>query len=276
MQQRRIPVLTWHGYNLFGNTYETNDLIAFGEDLQVIAACGFSVVPLVDVARWVRGEREDFERYVVALSCDDGTDFDALDLPHPVHGLQVSFASRLADFRVINTMNAHASITSFVIASPTAREQIAIGAMNGQRALNDDWWQSANERGLVTIESHGWDHNHPTVSPVVQRDQSTGDFFVINTFAECDMHVRASANFIESKSRRRPQLFAYPWTQASDYMRSEYMPMHAETHGTIAAFGGASDYVTRDSDRWYLPRFVYGPDWKSRAGLERILRDSLG
>jgi hypothetical protein len=276
MRQRRIPVLTWHGYNLFGNAYETNDLIAFGDDLQTIASLGFSVVPLVELARWVRRERANFDAPVVALSCDDGTDFDALALSHPVHGLQESFASRLARFRAgANGTNRCASITSFVIASPTARRQIADGAMGGQRALNDHWWQSANECGLVTIESHGWDHNHPTVLPVIQREQRSGDFFAIDTFAECDAHVRASANFIESKSGRRPQLFAYPWTQASDYMRCEYMPTHAEAQGTIAAFGGASDYVTRDSDRWCLPRFVFGPDWKSGEGLERILRGSL-
>jgi hypothetical protein len=274
MRQSRIPVLTWHGYNLFGNTYETNDLIAFGEDLQTIADNGFTIVPLVEVARWVRAERADFEYPVVALSCDDGTDFDANDLSHSVHGPQRSFASRLAEFRATRGAEC-ASLTSFVIASATARRQIADGAMGGQRALNDDWWQRANEQGLVTIESHGWDHNHPTVSPVIQREQKTGDFFAINTFAECDVHVRASANFIESKGGRRPQLFAYPWTQASDYMRFEYMPQHAPRHGTIAAFGGASDYIERDSDRWYLPRFVFGPDWKHREGLKQILRGSL-
>lgn len=276
MQQLRIPVLTWHAYNLFGNTYETNDLIAFGEDLQTIFACGFSVVPLIEVARWVRGERGDFAAPVVALSCDDGTDFDALDLSHPVHGPQQSFVTRLAEFRA-STGAAHvqAPITSFVIASPSARRQIADGAMAGQQALNDHWWRAASDSGLLQIESHGWDHNHPTVSPVVQREQRTGDFFAIDTFAECDAHVRAAANFIESVVGRRPQLFAYPWTQASHYMRAEYMPRHAEAVGTIAAFGGASDYIDRESDRWYLPRFVFGPDWKSRAGLEKILYGSL-
>lgn len=34
--QPRIAVLTWHGYNIFGNTYGTNDLIAFGEDLHTL------------------------------------------------------------------------------------------------------------------------------------------------------------------------------------------------------------------------------------------------
>ena len=41
--------------------------------------------------------------------------------------------------------------------------------------------------------------------------------------------------------------------------------------GTIAAFGGQSDYLTRDSDRWYLPRFVFGPDWNSRDSLLALL-----
>ena len=89
------------------------------------------------------------------------------------------------------------------------------------------------------------------------------------------MHVRAARQFIESKSGRKPALFAYPWTQASDYMRREYMPKHAEANGVIAAFGGQSDYLTKNSDRWYLPRFVFGPDWKSADGLRAIVRGAL-
>ena len=78
-----------------------------------------------------------------------------------------------------------------------------------------------------------------------------------------------------SQSGRKPALFAYPWTQASDYMRRDYMPQFAATNGVIAAFGGQSDYLTQRSDRWYLPRFVFGPDWKSADGLRAILRGAL-
>ena len=277
--QTRIPVLTWHGYNVFGNTYESNDLLAFADDLRTIDDAGFAVVPLVEIARWVRGEQADFTlhgRPVVALSCDDGTDYDWQDMTHPEFGAQKSFAHSMRDFRALNVGAQPAlTLTSFVIASPTARAQIDSGAMSGQGALNDRWWHAANHSGLVTIESHGWDHNHPTVSPVVQRDQCTGDFFAIDTFAECDVHVRAASQFIESKSGRKPALFAYPWTQASEYMRREYMPQFAEKNGVIAAFGGQSDYLTKHSDRWYLPRFVFGPDWKSADGLRAILRGSL-
>ncbi len=276
--QQRIPVLTWHGYNVFGDRYDNNDLIAFAADLRVIDDAGFAVVPLVEVARWVRGERNDFAdlaggaRPVVALSCDDGTDYDWRNVIHPEHGAQTSFAESIRSFQRERPGQQPAlSLTSFVIASPSARRQIDLGAMAGQGALNDDWWQAANASGLMPIESHGWDHNHPTVSPVVQREQRSGDFFAIDTFAECDMHVRAAANFIESRADRRPLLFAYPWTQASDYMRYHYMPAAAEPLGTIAAFGGQSDYLTRDSDRWYLPRFVFGPDWNSRDSLLTLL-----
>lgn len=275
----RVPVLTWHGYNVFGNSYESNDLIAFADDLRTINDAGFAVVPLVEVARWVRGERPDFLQYgrpVVALSCDDGTDYDWKDMTHPEFGPQKSFAHGMRDFQA-QCVGAQPSLnmTSFVIASQSARAQIDMGAMNAQSALNDDWWRAANESGLIAIESHGWDHNHPTVSPVVQRNQHTGDFFAIDTFAECDMHVRATSQFIESKSGRKPELFAYPWTQASDYMRRQYMPNHAGANGVLAAFGGHSDYLTKHSDRWYLSRFVFGPDWKSPDALRAILRGAL-
>lgn len=277
--QRRVPVLTWHGYNVFGNTYQTNDLVAFAEDLRTIHEAGFAVIPLTEVARWVRGERADFAQYdhpVVALSCDDGTDYDWKDLTHPEHGPQTSFASSMRAFHEKHPGAQPAlTMTSFVIASPSARQQIDAGAMRAQGALNDDWWHAANASGLISIESHGWDHNHPTVNPVVQRTQRTGDFFAIDTLAECDMHVRAASQFIESKSGRKPPLFAYPWTEASAYMRGEYMPGCAELNGVIAAFGGESGYITKDSNRWCLPRFVFGPDWKSKEGLQDVLRGAL-
>ncbi len=277
MQQARIPVLTWHGYNVFGNTYETNDLIAFRNDLETIVEAGFAIVSLHNVARWVIGEHDfsSLAKPVVALTCDDGTDYDWRDTSHPEHGMQTAFATTLRTFRTRHPSYAEANLTSFVITSPSARAQIARGAMNSQNALNDDWWAAAVASGLIEIESHGWDHNHPAVSPVVQRVQRKGDFFAIDTFADCDVHVRASANFIESRAGRRPALFAYPWTQASDYMRFEYMPKHAATHGAISAFGGPSDYIRRDSDHWYLPRFVFGPDWKSKESLLNILRGSF-
>ncbi len=279
LAQNRIPVLTWHGYNVFGNTYPTNDLIALADDLRTIDDAGFAVVPLVEVAHWIRGGRlnfSEFSRPVVALSCDDGTDYDWRGMTHPEFGQQRSFASSFRDFQAQRPDAQSAlNMTSFVIASPSARAQIDRGAMHAQGALNDDWWQTANDSALLTIESHGWDHNHPTVSPVVQRDQNTGNFFAIDTFAECDMQVRAASQFIESRGGRKPALFAYPWTQASAYMRREYMPQFAETHGLIAAFGGQSDYITKNSDRWYLPRFVFGPDWKSADGLLAILRGAL-
>ncbi len=279
LPQTRIPVLTWHGYNVFGNSYESNDLIAFAADLRAIDDAGFAVVPLVDVARWVRGDLIDLPhcaRPVVALTCDDGTDYDWHDLAHPEFGPQQSFAHSMREFQE-QRVGAQPALcmTSFVIASPSARSQIDVGAMNAQGALNDHWWHAANESALLSIDSHGWDHNHPTVSPVVQRDQHTGNFFAIDTFAECEIHVRAASQFIASKSGRKPALFAYPWTQGSDYMRREYMPQYAETNGVIAAFGGQSDYVTKNSDRWYLPRFVFGPDWKSTDGLRAILRGAL-
>ena len=277
--QSRIPVLTWHGYNVFGNSYETNDLLAFADDLSTVHEAGFRIVPLTEVARWVRGDRSNFAALgqpVVALSCDDGTDYDWACVSHPQHGLQTSFAEIMRRFHALNPgAQPTLGMTSFVIASPTARAQINRGAMQAQEALNDHWWREANSSGLVTVESHGWDHNHPAVSPVVQRDQCAGDFFAIDTFAECDMHVRAASNFIESRGERRPKLFAYPWTQASDYMRFDYMPKHAETSGLLAAFGGQSDYITEQSDRWFLPRFVFGPDWKSKAQLLAILHESL-
>ena len=100
------PVLTWHGYNVFGDRYENNDLIAFAADLRSIDDAGFAVVPLLEVARWVRGEQDDFAdfvadgRPVAALSCDDGTDYDWLNVNHPSMACKAASRHHCASFSV--------------------------------------------------------------------------------------------------------------------------------------------------------------------------------
>ena len=158
------------------------------------------------------------------------------------------------------------SLTSFVIASPSARRQIDVGAMGG-RALNDDRWQAANASGLMPIESHGWDF---TITPPCRRWCSASSAVAIfwrlipSPSATC---MRAAANFIESRAGRRPSLFAYHGRRRRTTCAIATCPPSPSRFGTIAAFGGQSDYLTRDSDRWYLPRFVFGPDWNSRDSL---------
>ena len=152
----------------------------------------------------------------MALSCDDGTDYDWRDVIHPEHGLQTSFAESIRSFqrerpgssRRFRSPVCHRQ-------SQSARRQIDVGAMGGQGALNDDWWQAANASGLMPIESHGWDHNHPPCRRWCSASSAAAIFSRLIPSPKCDMHVRAAANFIESRARAgdlRCLPPIYPWT----------------------------------------------------------------
>src|SRR4051812_21522320 len=116
----RIPVLTYHAMNIAGNDYLGNDHVALADDLVQLAARGFRIVPLHAVVGRSLEDRTAFAgQRVVALTCDDGSDFDYRDLPHPSAGMQRSFHNILDDFsRAHPAVQPGLHITDFVIASP--------------------------------------------------------------------------------------------------------------------------------------------------------------
>ena len=141
----------------------------------------------------------------------------------------------------------------------------------GNSQISDDWWADADEGGILSIENHGWDHNHPAVSHVVQRNQDRGGFRNVDTQEECDYHVVKAGEYIAELTRRRPMLFAYPFGESSDFIRKRYLPARQARHGLLAAFSTAGEAVTRAHDPWNLPRFVCGDHWKSPVELRNLL-----
>ena len=69
-------------------------------------------------------------------------------------------------------------------------------------------------------------------------------------------------------------LFAYPFGEANDYLADEYFPRNAERIRVTAAFTASPAPMTQHSNPWRLPRYVFGKDWKSSRGLQRILDES--
>lgn len=276
MASLRIPVLTYHSHHI-GESYATSDRIALASDLRTIAAMGMRVVPLLWVAEWAFGRRPDSDvRRGVAITFDDGADFDYLDLPHPVHGLQPSMARILREFaEEIGATQPLVEATSFVIASPAVRERLDRRGLHGKDWVSDGWWKDAQESGWLSIQSHSWDHNHPVSETVCQRDQRKGSFANIETLEECECEVAGAGRFISQKlAGRWPVLFAYPYGESSPYLREVYFPRYAERHRTLAAFGASGGYVTADSNRWNLERFVCANQvigWQTPEQLEALL-----
>ncbi|MDN5924391.1 MAG: hypothetical protein L0H70_05265, partial [Xanthomonadales bacterium] len=86
----RVPILTYHAVNITGNNYANNDHVAFAADLRLIDALGLRIVPVHWLVQQIRGEAQRDLRHCVALTCDDGSNFDFYDIEHPQFGHQRS------------------------------------------------------------------------------------------------------------------------------------------------------------------------------------------
>jgi len=95
-----MHILTYHAGLIDGPSYDQNDHVALREDLKRIAGLGLRVVPLQWVVDAVLGRR-DWRSLdnAVALTCDDGTAFDALPgREYGTLGPQPSLLSVLQDW----------------------------------------------------------------------------------------------------------------------------------------------------------------------------------
>lgn len=272
MPHGAIPILTYHSQNIDGNDYGNNDHVALATDLRLIHAAGMKIVPLAWVVDWLLGDKDEAAlENAVALTFDDGTDFDVHDLAHPTHGPQQAFLNILREFRYDAPTQELLQATSFVIAGADARRDMADRCLAGLQWMNDDWWGDVQREGLIDIQNHGWDHNHPAVDSLIQKDGISGSFAVIDSEAECQAQVVKAGEFIETKTGRWPSLFAYPFGDSSEFIREQYFPDYADTHRTRAAFGASGEAVTHGHSRWDIPRMVCGFHWRSPEALENIL-----
>ncbi len=261
-----VSILTYHSQNISGDGHDDNDHVALREDIMALRRAGVPVVPLGHVLDWIDGEREDAGvNGAVVLTFDDGCDFDVLDLDYPGFGVQRSFLGIMQDQLEARPGYAlHA--TSFVIASEQARKTIDAGSLFGRGWISHEWWRTVDAGGLIAVENHGWDHNHPDL-PGDER----GSFHSIETHPQCLQQVVQAGGFIEHITGRWPNYFAYPFGESSDYIRDEFFPGHPEVHGCRAALGTEEGKVTRATDRWNLPRFVCGRDWKTAEELLTLI-----
>jgi len=268
-----LIILTWHSINVLANDYGANDPIAFREDLQLLDRQGWRIAPLDDALNDLAAGCLEYP--TVVLTVDDGSILDFEDFDHPSCGPQTSLFHSLEHFRDHTSSTGHRPhLSSFVIASPEARKELDESDYMSLNVWPDHWWQNANRSGLVSIESHSWDHNHASLAQTAQRDNQRGDFRLIATEAECRIEIDRASDYIEVRAGRRPAYFAYPYGQASDYLRADYFPSNAERLGLKAALGCDPEPVTRGSDRWFLPRYMCGRDWKQPGELIAILNDA--
>lgn len=268
-----FPILTWHSANVTTQAYSGNDLVAFEQDLQTLDHLGWTILPLEEALTRLLDEM--LPEKSLALTCDDGCLLDWRDFEHPSLGRQGNLRRIMEDFRASagHDSRHRLHLSSFVIASPQARAELDATAFQGLGLLPDDWWKDANRSGLMSIENHSWDHNHGLLAHTAQKDNRRGDFSWIDTLEECRIEVDQANDYISLKAGRRPRFFAYPYGQASDYLRQEYLPRFAAATGLRAALGCEPEPASCQSDIWYLPRYVCGRDWSTTDELEQLLND---
>ena len=273
----RIPIFVYHAMRIGGVDYPTNDLVAFGSDLESLHARGFEVLPVRELVRMLLDGRLDHEsRGLAGLTCDDGCDFDFEDIEHPVAGMQRSILNRMRDFRATHP-DAQVHVSDFVIVSPEAREELDKSCMIGRGWWNDTWWKSAVETGLMDIANHSWDHNHDALPARFFRNgERRGTFSGIDSKSRADQQIRVATDYLcRNAPNPGTRLFAYPYGESNDYLTKEYFPRHAQDMKIDAAFGDDPQYLDAGSNRWRLPRFVCGRDWKSETEFEAILDGAL-
>lgn len=265
----RVPILTYHGNGIDGTEYHNNDHVALAEDLELIQQLGLRNIPLSKLIQWHQGELSDaaVEKSVV-LTCDDGSWFDYYDVDHPHYGKQISLFNIIKNHQ--NKYHQPLHISNFVIVSPDARKVLDEKCLIGKGWWTDEWWQDAQNSGLMSIENHSWDHNHG----VLDNNNINDDTFkCIDNKSACDQQIKQAQQYIHGyfKGQYQAKFFAYPYGNYSDYLRHEYLPTYGKQLGLHAALTTEPAHVTKKSDIWALPRYVCNHDWNNVVELERIL-----
>jgi peptidoglycan/xylan/chitin deacetylase (PgdA/CDA1 family) len=266
-------VLTFHARNISGNDYATNDHVALDESIALARRLKVPILRLSEVvSRFRGGAFASLPPRFACITFDDGSDYEWLDLAHRLHGAQRSMVSVLRSHsrRVLGVKWLRwAGATSFVIASPVARSEMAGPADENPDRLLDTWWASAQASGLLDIGTHGWNHVHPDVSEMRSRPELVEAFDRIANKDDADLQIRTAHAFIRDKAGPEAgRLFAYPYGQVSEYIANEYLPSQREV---VAAFTTEPRPWTADCDRWRLPRYVCGWHWKTLGDLEHLL-----
>ena len=280
--RQRIPVLAYHALNAQArDDYGSNDHVALEQDLALIRRLGFKVARLVDIAGLAssRAPSPLDSGSWVGLSFDDGTDHDYFDIVgHEYLGDVKSFYTILKRSAADGGPDwPRPTGTSFVIASPEARTALDRACMAGLGHWRDVWWKDAAESGILEIGNHSWDHAHPSLATIAQRHQRKGTFHGVDNAADAGAQIVQAQEYISRMTGGRAcPLFAYQYGETPDYLVHEYFPRETRRHGMLAAFSTEGEYVTPESNRWSIPRFVCGAHWKTPEGLERILRGALG
>lgn len=271
-----VPVLCYHSWTIDGSSYENNDHLALEQDLLTLARKGYQILPLTVLVAALRGQfsiKLLQGKKLVCITCDDGRDLDYRDYGNGERDKILSFHTLLDQSKAWLPQYATGPrAVSFVIASESARAILDVECGHGLHLWNDSWWRESAANGILGIANHSWDHVHPCLDTVRQKDNKKGSFLEIATFADAEGQIADAQQYIAQKTDHHAlPFFGYPYGHVSPYLRDEYFPAHGDRLGIVAAFSTSGVAVTGQTCIWDIPRFVCGHDWKSPDEFERLL-----
>jgi len=267
-----------------GSDYASNDHVALRTDLPLIGDAGYHIVSLAECVDRFRKAQANQPGDAdgapcVAITFDDGPEYDAVDYLHPTLGPQRSFLGILQDFRQSPAGRGQTDIcaTSFVIACPAARKVMEEVTTTGPYhlhpgAMNDDWWADAIDSGLMSIANHSWDHLHPALPRVAHSRQARADFMQVDNLDDADAQILAAAKYIDERTGGRASpFFAYPFGQYNEFLVERYFPGSQSRTGIEAAVTVDGRPLRMTDSIWTLPRYSCGYNWTSPAELRELL-----
>lgn len=271
---RKAFVLTYHSQMITGMDYNSNDHVALPRDLAVCRQLGFRCVRALDLVRALRsGNLDALPERCVVITLDDGAVFDAVSTEFPPFGPQQPMESILADtrpgFKGWRWGRPSFTATSFVIADTKARAEIAT-SMGDADWMHDGWWAGSQQRGVLDIGTHSWNHVHPSVSEMQDSPQFIEAFHLIRTQEMAQRQIGDAIRSVRARTNSEAaRLFAYPYGQYNGFLIEEYLPKQEEA---IAAFTIEGAPVTAQTNVWTIPRFAFNHHWKSPEALAYLLR----
>lgn len=272
----RIPILTYHAANIAGGAYADNDHVALATDLRLIDEAGWQIVPLDRVVDLLAGDERWPDRPCLALTFDDGTDFDVRELDYPGFGRQPGFLPILETFRSeTGHRQPELHATCFVIASPAARAAMDVQCLFAGNVMNEAWWPAAAKSDLLGIGNHSWDHNHEVAPETAPDDLPRGRFFAVDNAVRAQWQIERAQAYIEARiAPCRVRHFAYPYGDTNEFLRGEYLPDRGAALGLRAAYTTEGRAATPQDSPWALPRFVCGDHWRSPDELRALLDEA--
>lgn len=277
-EQLSIPVLCYHSWRL-GAGYGDNDHIALAADLRTLAARGYQPISLTAIARLLRAEiplSAAFGKRLIGISFDDGHDSDFYSFSDTTGKPQPAMVDLLAAYAPkLPRWDSGPMATSFVIASSAARQAIDQHSQLDPFQRHEQWWSTACDADLLGVANHSWDHTHPAVAQVRQRENQTGNFWGVDTFADAEGQIAAAQHYLIALTQNRQQpLFAYPYGEVPEYLAHHYLPEQQRQLGLIGAYSTAGSIVDASCSPWFIPRLVCGWHWCSEQDFARLLDEN--